>query len=177
VLGGYEWRVLEVVDGKALVISQAVLEYRPYNPEWQVEVTWEDCALRAYLNNDFYNSLSADTKARIVETLVVNEDNPKKGTPGGADTTDKIFLLSISEAETYFGNDLESWRDEDGFHSQFPGTAYDLEGNAASWWLRTPGSTNDKACFVGDTGGFTASASRFTTAEDYGVRPAMWVNL
>jgi hypothetical protein len=57
--GGYEWRVLDVQDGKALLLSEHVLEYRPFHDE-RVWITWEDCDLRTYLNSKFYDSFGAD---------------------------------------------------------------------------------------------------------------------
>jgi hypothetical protein len=60
---GYDWRVLEVKGGKALLISEKVLEAREYNNELK-NITWAECTLRAYLNGDFFNSLGPD-KARI----------------------------------------------------------------------------------------------------------------
>ena len=49
-----EWLVLEVKDGKALVISKYALDCKPYNTS-STNVTWETCSLRNWLNNDFIN--------------------------------------------------------------------------------------------------------------------------
>jgi predicted small secreted protein len=89
--GGYYWMVLEVKDGKALILSSEILTKLPYHPERNVDITWEKCDLRATLNGPFFNSFSAEDRARIVETKIVNNDNPRYGTPGGRDTNDKIF--------------------------------------------------------------------------------------
>ncbi|MDR0221677.1 MAG: leucine-rich repeat domain-containing protein [Lachnospiraceae bacterium] len=169
-LDGYSWLVLDVQDGKALVISEYVLEERAYHED-DGDITWAECDLRAYLNGEFYDSLGADIKARIVETQVVNDRNTKYGTPGGEDTTDKIFLLSIREAETYFSNDSAR-------------AAYDLNGEGALWWLRSPGGRSGSAAFVygdgvldvignGVYGYFVGGGVRYYG----GVRPAFWINL
>lgn len=47
-----EWLVLEVKDGKALVTSKYALDCKPYNTSY-TDVTWENCTLRRWLNNDF----------------------------------------------------------------------------------------------------------------------------
>jgi len=51
--GQWDWRVLAVENGKALLITQDVIELRSYHNE-KVDVTWETCELRAYLNGAFY---------------------------------------------------------------------------------------------------------------------------
>ena len=83
------------------------------------------------------------------------------------DTEDKIFLLSISEAEQYF--DLPQAR-------QCEATAFVLsQGSNTAWWLRSPGGSGDDAARVG-SGGYINSYGR--RVNDYGgVRPALWINL
>lgn len=48
-----EWRVLEVSDGSALIVSQYALDARAYNKE-RVRITWAECTLRGWLNGEFY---------------------------------------------------------------------------------------------------------------------------
>jgi hypothetical protein len=158
---GYDWRVLDVKDGKALLISEKVLEARPYNDE-DKGITWAECTLRAYLNGDFFNSLGPG-KARISETQTVNRNNPEYGTPGGADTSDKIFLLSIDEARAYFKDDEAL-------------LAYDLNGAASWWWLRSPGSNGGGAANVIIVG-FLGVRGSSVDDDNGGVRPALWLNL
>ena len=82
---------------------------KPYNEEW-TDVTWETCTLRTWLNEDFYTTaFSKKERGYIAETLVKNEDNPEYGTVGGNDTRDKVFLLSIGEATTYFDPDPDAY--------------------------------------------------------------------
>jgi hypothetical protein len=90
--GKYNWRVLDVADGKALVITEGIIEERRFDENSN---DWASSEIRGYLNNEFYNSFSADEKKRI------------------ASNDDKIFLLSKEEAEKYFSGDseraLSSW--------------------------------------------------------------------
>jgi hypothetical protein len=162
--GGYQWRVLEARDGKALLLSEQVLGHQAYHEGWQ-EATWENSTLRAYLNGEFLNSFSAEDRARIAPTRVVNHDNPWSGTPGGNDTEDYIFLLSIEEVVEYFGDsgklaipsedsNYRTWSISDEYNevriAYCPETcSYDFEHLRendsgvyrewdTSWWLRTP---------------------------------------
>ena len=59
--------------------------------------------MRKWLNDEFFETaFSAEEQGRIPTTLVTAEDNAEYGTEAGNDTTDKVFLLSVSEVETYF---------------------------------------------------------------------------
>jgi hypothetical protein len=206
--GGYEWRVLEVKDGKALLLSEYVLESRTYHGEWYEDwfeeetweehaVTWAECDLRIYLNGEFYNSFSENERARIYEVYLPNIDNPWYGASGGSDTNDRIFLLSIDEAVKYFGDsgqlsnrpsrDTRYIDDEyneartagstvDLAYTAFDGGANIIEaGTAASWWLRSPGYSNSLAVMVIGDGRIAISGTGI--GNDFGVRPALWINL
>ena len=170
-----EWLVLDVEDGKALVISKYALDCQPYNTLY-TNVTWETCTLRNWLNGTFYNSaFSSGEKSNIVTSYLSAEDN--YGTDAGNSTNDKIFLLSISEAKKYFS--LNSAR-------QCKPTAYaKAQGTSTSgfygnclWWLRSPGYYQYDASYVLSDGfvddrGFGDSVYY----GNYGVRPALWINL
>ncbi|MCL1987589.1 MAG: DUF6273 domain-containing protein, partial [Firmicutes bacterium] len=78
----YNWRVLDVQKNQALLLSDLILEERPYHREYTA-ITWENCTLRHYLNNDFYNKLSE--KSRIAQRKISNKDNQWFGTSGGND--------------------------------------------------------------------------------------------
>ncbi|MCL1997194.1 MAG: DUF6273 domain-containing protein [Turicibacter sp.] len=70
----------------------------------QNAITWENCTLRHYLNNDFYNKFSDNDKSRIAQRTIANNDNPWFGIAGGSNTNDNIFLLSIEEVARYLGD-------------------------------------------------------------------------
>ena len=96
-LGGYDWTVLDIQCDRALSITKEVIEKRAFHARNEV-TTWEQCSLRSYLNGVFYSGFSECEKQCILETAVSNCNNPEYGTNGGNPTTDKVFLLSIDEA-------------------------------------------------------------------------------
>jgi len=69
--GKYNWRVLDVRDGKALLITENIIERRPYNMK-STKVTWETCTLREYLNGKFLQKFTAKEQRRIAETRILN---------------------------------------------------------------------------------------------------------
>ena len=108
-----EWLVLKKDGDKVFVTSKYVLDSKPIDPTasyYSTDIKWENCFLRGWLNDDFYNSAFSDKeKSNILLTTVENKDNPYFGTPAGNDTKDYVFCLSLEEMETYFGE--YTWRD------------------------------------------------------------------
>ena len=56
-LGDYYWQVLDVQNGRALVLSEKVIERRRYNESF-IGITWETSTVRQYLNGEFYDKFS-----------------------------------------------------------------------------------------------------------------------
>jgi hypothetical protein len=196
--GGYDWRVLETQNNKALILSEKILERSKYYTR-DDNVTWagQGCIPRNILNGEFYNKFSANDKARIIETRVTTNNNPWYGTKGGDASNDKIFLLSIDEVLQYFGdsgalNSLCYSQISNGctINDQY-NTArlayYNCGGNmvtkptltfnfgASSWWLRTPASRGCSAVSVDNDGELHLFSS--SGVAEIGLRPALWLNL
>lgn len=169
-----EWIVLDEEDGKLLLISRLNLDIYEFNSEY-VETTWEESSLREWLNNTFLNdAFSAAEQARICEIELTNEDNPYFGTQGGNDTADKLFVLSLSEASSYFGADGDRQADTTEYakvQGSYPNSNY-----GTSWyWCRTPGYSGDYFTFVSGNGAPFIGGNTV----DHGasaVRPAMWIS-
>lgn len=102
-----EWTVLAQKEKGILVTSKCLLDHQPYNTE-EKDVTWEKCSLRKWLNGSFLNdAFSTDEKAMIQATNVTADKNPDYDTDPGNSTMDKIFLLSIKEANKYFPHESD----------------------------------------------------------------------
>ena len=101
--GKYDWFVLDNQPDRMLIVTEKVIEHRPYHHE-EAAITWEACDMRRYLNGEFFESFDESDRARILEVTNENHDNPWYGTPGGNPTKDRIFLLSIDEIVKYFGD-------------------------------------------------------------------------
>ena len=177
--GTHEWRVLDIQSGRALIMSENIFEYRQYHQDFAF-ITWEDCSLRAYLNEEFFNSntFSDADRARIVEVTNVNDNNQWFGVNGGANTQDRIFLLSIAEIVKYFGDSGQL--DNRPSDAQWIIDQYSLNriatynGTISLWWQRSPGMYNVRASIVGDEGDLCIAGYRVDNVG--GVRPALWLN-
>ena len=168
-----EWLVLEVKDGKALVVSKYALDCKQYNTS-STDVTWETCTLRKWLNNDFINAAFSGYEKAMIPTVTVSADkNPNNSTNPGNATQDQVFLLSITEANKYFGSDsARQCKPTD--YAVANGTWESGSGNCW-WWLRSPGVIQGYAAHVYDDGDVYENGNN--VIGDIAVRPALWISL
>jgi len=170
-----EWIVLTVDDGRALLLSKYILDVKKYN-EVHTSVTWENSTLRAYLNGDFYNNaFNLDETDIIAEVLNKNPDNTSMNTKGGEDTLDRVFVLSIEEAEKYIaGKDFAAAKAS--AYVKALGVYLDDKGGTYNsyWWLRSSGIAQSNAAKIEFNGSISYNGAMVHYSK-YGVRPAMWV--
>jgi hypothetical protein len=188
--GGYDWRVLDVQDGRALLLSDKVLELRPYHNTF-TNITWAESDIREYLNGEFYDSFSATDRARIAQITNTNADNPWFGTAGGEDTDDHVFLLSLDELVLYFGDadqlaKPEGEREYDwGFEGEhadkrivkcIDGSCWCHSEHGHKWLLRSPGDDCIYVALV-DNNGDVSVYGVYVDFDFSGIRPALWVEM
>ena len=167
-----EWIVLAKEGNKALVISKYALDCKQYDMA-KSDVTWETCTLREWLNGPFLDAFSAEERNSMIDTAVTADENPSYGTPPGNDTTDKVFLLSITEVNKYFGSD-EARKCAPTDYARARGVF--MWKTDCLWWLRSPGSISDHAALVHGNG-FVNIDGRAVYNILGGVRPALWIDL
>lgn len=170
-----DWLVLDVdtAQGKALVISKYSLDRLLYHSKYE-PVTWETCDLRGVLNGEFLDTVFTSEEAeRILDSQLSTPDNSARGTKGGNDTTDRIFLLSAQEAEQYFPSDEERNGLPTTYLTQLCGFTNGLEYTSRVWWLRTPGDSQAHASFV--LGGRVNLGGWGGNMHKLPIRPAMWI--
>ena len=200
-----EWRVLDMNDeGQILILSKKVLDVKPYNTA-EIAITWEKSTIRSWLNgypasyntagtdfthDNFINvAFNAEEQAKIVASTVTADTIPRLDTSPGNATTDKIFLLSIAEAENYFSSErvrranatryavkkgaiVYGSKSKEYTHD---GTCTDVHCHAF-WWLRSPGDSAYRAAGVRGAGSVYFDGN-LVGNDYYGVRPALWVKL
>ncbi len=168
-----EWRVLEVKGNMALLLADKGLDSIPYNLKY-ADVTWETSHIRWWLNMYFLNTAFTNSEQySIAVTVLKNPDNLKYGTKGGYDTSDRIFLLSLDEAERYF------MRDADRVLKPTPytvkrGAWVSKRSQSTWWWLRSPGDAPYEAALV-YADGMLLPDGRTVSFTFIPVRPALWV--
>ena len=98
-----KWKVLDVIDDKALIFSDKILDTMVFDPKTN---NYEEASVRKYLNNDFYKKALPEKNRLLVQDVKL--DNFKE--------TDKIFLLSGDDVKNQKfgfasdGKSLDSFR-------------------------------------------------------------------
>lgn len=201
--GGYnidpiKWRGLENAGGQLFLLSDQNLDVFQYHTDWE-SITWENSTMRSWLNgygasendggdsgkdytsdNFISTAFSEKEQKAIAETTVVNDDNPNHSTEGGNTTTDKIFLLSIAEANnsSYFADDSSRTSTNTAYVAsggKIGGDMYSA-GTGDYWWLRSPGTGVYYAAGVNGSGGVDSSGE-YGDDKDRAVRPAFHLDL
>lgn len=150
--GRYTWYVTEKSDGVCTLLCQGPVAERPYNDS-KADITWENCSLRRWLNEDFYNSGFANNEKELIETThyAFTEGDSTYETDCGNDTDDKVYLFSYTEANS---------------------VSDDIRGCGIDWWLRSPGKEQSDAVYI-----LGRAANLMGRSVEYanGVRPAIRV--
>lgn len=169
-----EWIVIDRDNDKALVITKNIIDCKKFN-EKHGETYWGSCTLRSWLNSDFLNSSFAQFEIeKIVTKYVQSTKNPTYKTQRGENTYDKIFLLSIDEANKYFPTSEKTkctvtpLAKKNGAYCDTLGYGY--------WWLRTTGEYANEISYIFYSGGVSTKGYD-ATGTIFGVRPAMWISL
>lgn len=190
--GGYNWRVLDIQDNVALLITEDIIEQRAYHNAYK-DITWADCSLRKYLNGEFYDKFSEADKSRIISVLNKNLDNQWYGSKGGVDTKDSIFLLSVEEVCKYFGDSRSKlynrgknqryWFERKDENNNKRIARFEGETWGSWWWLRSPGRVSVKAVYIHGDGNIGIQGNNILKGNisdgkcTGGVRPALWLKL
>lgn len=169
-----EWIVLDVDRNAATLISKCALDAMPYSGGEPI-VSWESCTLRNWLNHHFADAaFTDDERAMLVSTRVMAGMNPAFPTNPGNDTQDRVYLLSIEEAERFFRSDRDRI---------CAATAYAKARGAGTnrmdtcrWWLRSPGIHSDHAAFIMRIGSIFRRGGSVLNG-DLGVRPVIVLSL
>ena len=159
-----KWRVLNADTG--LIVCDSAIDSQPYNnyvlyaddEYWgdsnkkHYASNWENSSLRAWLNNDFYNTAFSKTQQNRIKELTRENESTYISKYDSNPTSDKITLLSYYDVvNTSYG--FSFYGEEDDTTRQRKGTDYAkcqglwvVESSVNTWWrLRSPSDSNNAA--------------------------------
>lgn len=169
-----QWIICAKENGKLLLVSKYILDARPYNTN-KVDITWQACSLRSWLNNEFYRTaFTEDEGSCILETTLTDFKNPNYNTSGGQSCIDKVFLLSYNEASKLFKTDQARVAKPTAYVLANPNIGLSAFYGILHYWTRSPGSMSYVAAIVGNDGSQGIIGSGVN--EYAGVRPALWID-
>lgn len=167
-----KWRVLHYENSEAFLLADAILDSQPYHSENE-EIDWKKSSIRAWLNNEFINKAFSNEENKAINTVeLINKDNSKYRTQGGKNTSDKLFLLSLSEVdETEESKEYGFWdkKTRKCKNDNFSEETY-------FWWLRSPGNSSHDAAGVYYYG-WVFGYGYDVQEPAGGIRPALYLNL
>ncbi len=177
-----KWRILtERSNGTALILCDMIIDSQAYDRDGDTySNNYENSTIRAWLNDNFYNTAFSESEKQIILTTTV-DNRVATGNPYGcADTQDKVFLASYSEVVySYYGFSDYGVQDP---ARQKVATAYakaqgcQVSNDKGQWLLRSPlSNASDKVYMVSRVG-----LANSTVSVDYtyrGIVPAINVDL
>ena len=174
------WRVLKREENRALLISECAIDSHQFARS--PDDTWDKSEIRRWLNGNSFGgapfiseAFTAEERERILLTKVPADRNPKYGGYPGEETEDKIFLLSIVEAQTLFKGNADRICKAAALAAA-KGVGVKKETGTCMWWLRTNGYTGGTA-FVDYDGSIQELGFDKTFLYGTAVRPALWISL
>ena len=185
-----EWRVLDEIDGNKYLVTKYALDAgvfysgasnRTIGGKTVYPNNWEYSDLRAWLNNEFYNTaFNIEDKTLIAETTLDNSaatTNKSSNRYACNNTKDYCFAFSYDEmARIYFHSDVERYcfptdyaLAKGAFYSTTDETAA-YYGNTTLWTRSPDASTLSAACSSGSHGDPKTNPVAF---KNNAIRPAI----
>ena len=177
------WTVLEKNDGSALILCDMIIDSQEYYPCTQFPAenppyanNYEYSTIRAWLNDDFYNTAFNDLqKNMILTTTVDNSVESTRYSPNEnvcPNTDDKVFLLSYDEAYKYLDEPNRYGKTPTDYAQSQGAYYYQKRGD---WWLRSPYSDNTHSALLIS---YRSDLSIYTVYyTSHGVVPAMTITM
>lgn len=171
-----EWIVLD--PGTGLCISKNALDVVPFNFSKDDKNNYEDSFIREWLyssgeTDSFYGNAFTEKEKSAIRTKDITTFKYGSDSEKLSMVRDKVFLLSVQEANKYF----DPYTEGKCIPTEFAienGADYRLNG--CWWWLRSPGIDEDLAAEI-VTDGTVHTDGYYINQSDICVRPAIYVNL
>lgn len=181
-----KWRVLSVDGNDAFLFADKILDCKRYHNIHE-DVTWDNCELREWLNNDFLDTAFSTSEIPAIKiTKVINDGNVDWNMEASDDTYDKIYLLSITEAKNTSYGFSTNYKENDMGRRGLP-TPYSMEKGIyvskheewlgwSSTWLRSPGRNSSEAAYISYSG-YIIEGGGWVNNYETGVRPVLHIDL
>jgi len=180
------WRVLHRQEGAVLLITEHVFGHGTrYNTPENIYTRLSYSHLRGALDTWAQNNLGTLRRQAL---MPIGVDGDVRSAPGDWDSTENaaagftslgartdsdaaVFVLSISEANQYFGPAGVNGNAPENNEAR---VARDTNGSERTWWLRSPGTTAHPAANVLPSGSISVGGA---TGGSTGFRPALWISV
>ena len=169
-----KWRIFTEFDGKAMILSELILDSQQYDYDYN---NYANSTIRRWLNDTFYNTAFGAMQQAIIETTEVDNSASSTGWSSNPyvceNTFDKVFLISYIQAIYHFGTTTKQKQGSDYCKAQ---GLYTYNGNGY-WWTRSPYNTYSYSTWCVSVDGVTGRNDIDSSLTNYGVVPALRINL
>lgn len=175
-----EWVVIDKQEDKIMVVSKYIIAGQPFNTTNEGHISWENCTLRKWLNNDFLNEAFSDAEKKLITDTTIFSTEYLAHSTTDYSTTDKIFLLSENERNMLSSVDALKGIGTDSVIALFGDVANrDSSDFNFLWWLRTTweDAVDCQASVVYGASYDEHEHDTCNVEESAGVRPAMWISI
>lgn len=175
------WSVLNENNGTALILCDMIIDSQQFDYDGSYYNNYAESTIRAWLNDDFYNTAFDGLQKEIILTTTVDNSVASTGYSSNPyaceNTEDKVFLLSYKELTAYLTTNAERMKKTTDYarsQGAYTSTSSSYLGNGY-WWLRSPyGSGSYGARDVDDAGDVY---SDYVYNSYSGVVPALQIQL
>lgn len=157
------WYVLTEENGNLLLCSKEALFHGKFHSKPNEQPTWETSELREKLNNEFYNTAFNDDQKKRICDATLSDTN----------TTDKVFLLSQEEVDTYLPKSVKYYCPVREYIQRMNLIPTYGENHACKWWLRSSGTEPQYIRYMGYND--QHQTTQATPNSVHGIRPAIWI--
>jgi len=174
-----KWIVIAKEEGKVLLLSQSVLDWKPFNQSDDITkpCSWKTSVVRDFLNGSFYETAFSDfIKSKILPSTITNiiDFDPRNlFSDHNETTTDKVFILSEEEMYKY------NLVNRDNGDSSPTNYARGLGANG-SYWLRDIGWSSYGVGWFETSYALENTYAQIKSSGqsiNLGDRPAVWINI
>lgn len=161
-----QWIVLDPATG--LCISRYAIDAKEFDSRGRDIYSNSDIRNRLYGatgEGEFFTSTFTDAEKAVIKSVKIDDT-----------MTDKVFLLSEDEAETYFADDNARICTPTAYVRGM-GARCNENYNSCTWWLRTPGCDDGYASVVDVNGSILLFPGEEVDHGSVTVRPALYLNL
>lgn len=180
------WSILHEDDDTMLLLCDMILDSQAFQVQnGSAANNYAESTVRAFLNEIFFETAFSSLQKQIILTTAVSNNVASTGAGNNpyacADTSDKVFLLSVQEAADAAAGFNDAQYDYDTKRAKAPteyakamGTYVSPNGSTAGngrWWMRSPQSSSASYVRLADCGGPINFLNADNTA--VGVVPAL----
>ena len=192
-----EWIVIAKDDSTTILMSKYCLDSKPYNDaEIDTKTSWEDSTIRAWLNNEFYDTAFSDDEKQNLKSIdyegtdnnviLINEDIISKAWPDYVIKTMKITredvgislekrATEIMDYEPLIAKYTDYAREraiEGGTYIDYEKVEKDYGENACFWWTSVSGVDEAQVVEIIPSGGAIETPAK----SSIGIRPIILIS-